>query len=670
MKHLIETAITLVTALFLTLSCNHKEGSDDIRTKAELQRLHAVTDSVLALSPKAKAMVDSALANTQDSLAFYDYYVEKGFLYLMEQPDSVLHVSNKIIYFINHSPQTPRTKGLLAQAYNLRANNYFLNRRMHEEALKYNLKAYQLVMESDIIHNAPSICANIGDNYIQQSLLPDAAKWYRRALVISDSLGLSNEKNCSLYMGLGQIYCMLKDYDLSEEYYAKAMEEFNRLDANMKINLINNYGNLQYYKGDYNKALSVFLRLDSLVKQLGLQGGFEDYLCHINMADVYLNLGKHEESMRCLAPADSFFRKYDVGDGIYYANTIRIGNILKTGNVRQISNIIAQEPAGLTTDENMIDIRNRYLHDYYASTGNKQRADYYERVTQARKDSIDKSRKHMRASDIMMRLAMDTLALHNQLRLEEKNAEMNKTRYNFTLIISGILLLALGLLAWILYLRKRNADKRMEIIQLKIANTRNSINPHFIFNILNNATSRNDKDHDNAISGIAELMRTQLKVAKQMFVTLREELDFVERYLEVVAPTMGKEFTYTITRPTDTYLDSRQVPSTFVQILAENAIKHALKKLDHDKRLTIDATATDTDTIITVTDNGPGFDIRSSAQGTGTGLNVIKRTVALQNHSSRQKITFHIDNDRNPDGTVRGCKATLSVPANLGNKHF
>ena len=170
-------------------------------------------------------------------------------------------------------------------------------------------------------------------------------------------------------MGLGQIYCLLKDYDLSEEYYAKAFDNFDDLEANMKINLINNYGNLQYYKGDYNKALSVFLRLDSLIKQLGVQGGFESHLCHLNMADVYLNLGKHKESMQCLEPADSFFRVYGVGDCIYYANTIRIGNILKTDNVSQINHILRNEPSGLTTDENMIDIRNRYLHDYYANTG-------------------------------------------------------------------------------------------------------------------------------------------------------------------------------------------------------------------------------------------------------------------------------------------------------------
>lgn len=667
MKHFIKALSTLAIIAFPLMGCNHQKTGDE-RTEAEFARLQTVTDSVLALTPRASAMVDSALAHTEDSLNYYDYYVKKGFLFLMEQSDSVLHVSNRILHFAERLPQTPRSKELLAQAYHLRSNYYFLYHRKHDEALEYNFKAYRLFMESDATRNAPGICANIGDIFIQQSLLPEAATWYRRAIVISDSLGISKEKDCSLYMGLGQIYCLLKDFDLSEEYYAKAMDDFDELETNMKINLINNYGNLQYYKGDYDKALSVFQRLDSIIQHYGLRGGFEDYLCHINMADVYLNLGKTQESMQCLEPADSFFRKYGVGDGIYYANTIRIGNILKTGNVSRISDIIKSEPPRLTTDENMIDIRNRYLHDYYASVGDRQRAAHYEQITLARKDSIDKSRQYMRASDVMMRLAMDTLALHNQLRIEEKNAEMSKAKYTYTLIIGGILMLALGLLAWILFLRKRNADKRMEIIQLKIANTRNSINPHFIFNILNNATYGSHKEHNKAISNIAELMRTQLKVAKQMFVPLREELDFVERYLEVVAPTMGEDFTYTINRPADECQDTRLIPSTFVQILAENAIKHGLRGIDHDKTLTIDTIVTDTDTTITVTDNGRGFDIRSSSSGTGTGLNVIKRTTALINHNSRQKLTFSIDNIKAADGNIHGCRATLSFPASLGQK--
>ena len=106
--------------------------------------------------------------------------------------------------------------------------------------------------------------------------------------------------------------------------------------------------------------------------------------------------------MNLLQHADSFFRANNVGDAIYYANTIRIGNELNNGNISKIKEILSDEPAGLTTDENMIDIRNTYLSDYYSRTGNLKQANYYAQIIRDRKDSIQLSREHMRASDILM----------------------------------------------------------------------------------------------------------------------------------------------------------------------------------------------------------------------------------------------------------------------------
>lgn len=666
MRIIKKLAFILAALTFVLVSCHKGTTTGNERSEAETARLKTVSDSVDAQSPLARAMVDSALINAKDSLTYYDYYIELGHLYILKQPDSVLNVCDRLIHFGKSQPSTPRTNGLLAEAYNLRANYYHLYHTNHDKALEANRMAYQLFAESDMTHNVPSICANIGDMYIQKSLLPDAAAWYRRALVISDSLNLPKEENYSFYMGLGGIYCLLEDFDLSEEYYGKAKEGFDDMQANMKLSYLNNYGNLQYYKRDFDKALSVFLCLDSLIETYGLKGGFEDYLCRLNMADVYLNLGKNKESMECLEPADSFFRKIDVGDCIYYANTIRIGNILKTGNVSQISNIIANEPTRLTTNENMIDIRNRYLHDYYVSTGNKQRADYYERLTHTRKDSIDKSREHMRASDLMMRLAMDTLMLHNQLKMEEKNAELEHNRFIFVIIAGGILLVALMLLILNLYQNKKNKEREAEIANLKIEKARNSISPHFTFNVLQHAMVNIPQEAMNTINGIIKLMHSELDVSKQKYIPIRQELTFTKQYIKVATTTMDDDFTYHVNVPEGELQDIRRVPSTFIQILAENALKHGLRSLNRPKELTIEVEFTDEETIIHVIDNGNGFDIRSQSAGTGTGLKVIRSTMSLHNKVHREKIYFDIDNIYDDHGKTIGCKATLTLPASIG----
>jgi tetratricopeptide (TPR) repeat protein len=662
--HLVAFLVAAVLVSFL--SCRGDDEARGGRTVEEYQRLKAVGDSVNMQSPRARELVDSALANTSDSLNYYDYYVELVRYYLIQHSDSALPCCNRILHFASRQKPTSRVNGLIGEAYHLRASYYYNYRQKYDEAIADNKLAYKYFLQSEMKNNASGICANIGDVCMEQSHLPEAASWYRRALVLTDSLQLPEEDAYTFYMGLGRIYCILQDYKLSEEYYEKARQGYDDMPLNMKVYFLNNYGNLKYYSQKYKRAMEVFTSLDSLLAMNGLKGGWDDYLCQLNLSDVLLNLGRTDESMAYLAPADSFFRANNVGDAVYYANTIRIGNALKRGELAAIKRILTEEPAGLTIDEDMKDIRSRYLHEYYMQMGDVKRAYQVEWAYNHRKDSLDQSREHMRSADIMMRLSLDTLELHNQLRLNEKEAQISHDRLLYTFIILGVLIVALALLAWTLYLRKRNSDNQLEIVNLRISNTRNVIAPHFVFNVLKHASLQSGPEADNSINGIIRLMRSQINVARRLFVTLREELDFTENYLALAGASLGPDFEYTIDKPGEEALDSRPVPSTFVQILAENAVKHALSGMDGPKRLHIAVELKERDTVISVEDNGPGFDIRrSSSNSTGTGLRVIQRTLALHNESHRRKMFFQVKNLPGEEGKMAGCRVTLVVPVDV-----
>ncbi len=649
--------------IFTTLVFSCSKGRERSHSDKDFER---VSIAVRQHAPGARAMVDSALAVARDSMTYYDYYFLLGNLYMVNAPDSALMCADRILRFAQQQEPSPRVNCIAGSAYNLRANYYYLYHQNADEVIKDNKEAYRLFMQSDLINNAPDICANIGDAYKLVNQLPDAASWYRRALVLADSINLPKRRRISFYMGLGDIYQMLEDYDLSEEYFAKSMDNLDSMQANMKITCLNNYGNLQFYKKDYPKALSVFQQMDSLIVELNLRGGFDDYLCRINMADVLQNLGRTKESLATLAPADSFFRAKGVGVGIYYANTIRIANALQKNDMGTVSSIIATEPKALTQDENMLDIRNRYLHDYYVKTGNTRLADYYEELHQQRRDSIENSQEHMRAKDIVARLTIDTLQLHNQLRIEEKNAVIQRNLLVSAVVVSIVLLIALALLAWTLYLRKRNADKEQEIANLKIATVRNSMSPHFIFNVLKHATTLNVHDAEGAIRNVIKLMHSQIDISREMFVPLRRELEFTQAYIDTAAMTMGDDFSFKLIAPKGKQLDECLVPSTFVQILVENAIKHGLRGLDRPKTLTVAIDNKDNMTTIEVTDNGRGFDVRNhntrySNEGTGTGLRVILNTINYYNSRHRDAILFDIDNVLDDKGETLGCRSVLSI---------
>ena len=170
----------------------------------------------------------------------------------------------------------------------------------------------------------------------------------------------------------------------------------------------------------------------------------------------------------------------------------------------------------------------------------------------------------------------------------------------------------------------------------------------------------------NTINGIISLMHSEVKVSNQTYIPISQELAFTRQYIKVAATTMDGDFTYQANVPEGELQDMRYVPSTFIQILAENALKHGLRRLTRPKVLTVEVQFTDEETIIHVTDNGNGFDNRSQAAGTGTGLRVISSTMALHNKVHREKIHFNISNIPDEEGNIIGCKATLILPASLG----
>lgn len=664
MKQILVKALLVLGVVSVLFSCSKEKGKS--RFNAEYER---VSEAVRQQKPEARALVDSALMATKDSMIYYYYYYLLGSLYMLNAPDSILPCADRIFQFVKRQEPSPRVNGIAAAAYNLRASYYFMYRQNTELVLKDYIEAYRLFMKSDQINNAPDICANIGDEYRQVNQLPDAAAWYRRALVLADSINLPKRRRSTYYMGLGVIYQMLEDYNLSEEYFAKSKESYDSMHVNMKLTFLNNYGNLQYYKKDYVKALAVFQEMDSVLGAYNLRGGFEDYLCKLNLSDVLQNLGRTNESLAHLAPADSFFRAKQVNDAMYYANTIRLANALQKNDLKTAENIIATEPKNLTSDENMLDIRNRYLHDYYLKVNNIPLANYYERQRQIRRDSIDEKQEHMRAKDIVSRLTIDTLTLHNQLRMEEKNAVIERNWLVSAIVVSVVLFIALVMLIWILYLRKRNADKQQEIMNLKMTNMKNVITPHFTFNVLKHAMTFEDvHDAENSIRGVIRLMHAQVDIAKQMLVTLDKEMEFTQEYVSLAKSTIGENFTFHVEVPSKKDMDTRMVPSTFIQILVENAIKHGLKGLDREKELNVKISVNDSQTIIEVTDNGRGFDIRDQSDqyknaSTGTGLRVIQNTIDYYNKKNHGGMAFDIVNIKDKEGKVCGCQTTLVIPA-------
>lgn len=667
---IISTTLALLAGI-VTASCGGDNVPDDTRSDKMKAALTALDESLAVNSPHAPEMIRHGLENATDSLDYYDWLLRLlRYRVLRGGPDTSFTHWRQTYGYLLKQEQTPRVNGMMAFLFNTQGSYYQKLHYKPEKAIKAFENAYEKLIDSDCKHKMPDVCANLGDAYVFANDMPHAAMWYRRALFIADSLRLPAKDDVTLYMGLGRIYLNLQDFDSALNCYKRADKSFSLMSVNMQLYFLTNYGNYYYYAKDYKKAEAVFRRQKKLLAKNGMQDSYEMYICELNMADVLLNLGQTAEATRLLDRADAYFNKIGDATAIYYCNTIRIGLALKEGNTAKAKSILDKETPPATIDFNLVNIRHRYLLEYFVRKGDYKKAYITLEDNVRRNDSLKHNIANMRASEIMMRYSQDSLRLHSKMLLQEKDAHI-RTAYLWLYVdILLIAVLVLLLLFGITYYRKRRLKMYMQLMHTQLANVRSRISPHFIFNVLNNRIANTNGSDAGELMTLVKLIRANLNMTGKYYVSMKEELDFVGYYISVERHIIGDDFTYEVNAPSDDELAEIMVPSMFIQILVENSIKHGLKNRKGAKRICVDITKGETDCTITVTDNGTGFDIRNSnPSSTKTGIKVIRNTINIINHENKRKIRLDIKNIDAPDGSVAGCQVTLVLPLGLKTVH-
>jgi two-component system LytT family sensor kinase len=179
---------------------------------------------------------------------------------------------------------------------------------------------------------------------------------------------------------------------------------------------------------------------------------------------------------------------------------------------------------------------------------------------------------------------------------------------------------------------------RMEALQ-------NQINPHFLFNTLNSISSLVRFDPDKArdvISKLATILRRLLNSADS-FVPLREEVEFIDNYLDIEVVRFGQDKLRVVKELDPASLDV-MVPSMLLQPLVENSIKHGLSSMVEGGSIYLRSRLADSGLVIEVEDDGVGMaatpQVRSvGVQGAGIGMaNVSERLQVLYGDTARMTI--------------------------------
>lgn len=627
---------------------------------------HINGDSVAIVPRKVRLKAFQKMEEAKDSLVKYNYLAMTLKTYLItSQLDSAQIVIQQIHDFIERQHSSSQMADLESECFNMKGNIFARVGNMDSAEICFR-KAYELRMRGTRIEVVPDILMNLADANNRLGKLDIGAAWYRRALLMCDSLHIASTKKPPIYYGLAQVYVTMRDFEQCDYYYNLAGESYDSMLPYEKYIYLNNRGTSYYYREDYQTAIKYFQKVIDLVEGYA-DMSFELNLGRLNLGDCYLQLNMVDLAVKYINECQLFFEEMGVSTALYYIDTQKIELALLQKDFQEARRLLSESVVPPGIDPDMVHIRNKYLQQFYEETGNYKRAYHYLQRNNQLDDSIRNERVRMRTADLTLRYQQDsTLMAHRVLLQEQKNKVLVLRQTQFVVFAVAVVSILTAVFLYLYSKKKRAlllARNHRTVSTLRLENIRNRLSPHFIFNVLNREMAERNVEEKQELSSLVKLMRRNLELAEQLCVTLAEELDFVKTYINLERRSLGPDFHSELKIEKDVQPEQIRIPSMMIQIPVENAVKHALREKEGERNLWVSVCRRGSGICIKITDNGGGYRPDSRNRGTGTGMKVIMQTIQILNNKNKEAIDVSVHNVSLQSGEM-GCEVTFWLPDN------
>ena len=201
------------------------------------------------------------------------------------------------------------------------------------------------------------------------------------------------------------------------------------------------------------------------------------------------------------------------------------------------------------------------------------------------------------------------------------------------------------------------AQLKAQLRQAELDALKMQLHPHFLFNTLNTISVLMNEDVEKAnqvLLRLGELLRVTLDQQGAQTVPLRQERDFLRRYLGIEEIRFADRLQVVVDIPPD-LLDAA-VPTLILQPLVENALRHGLAPQAAAGTLTLRARRDGDDLVLTVADDGVGLQGRDPSALPQAGIGLANTQARLQQrYGDAHRFTLA----EHPDG---GTEATVVFP--------
>jgi two-component system LytT family sensor kinase len=205
----------------------------------------------------------------------------------------------------------------------------------------------------------------------------------------------------------------------------------------------------------------------------------------------------------------------------------------------------------------------------------------------------------------------------------------------------------------------RTARLAAQLAQAQLQVLQAQIHPHFLFNALNTISTVIYEDipaADRMIARLSDFLRHALNTSNSQEVTLREELNFLNLYLDIMRPRFEERLN--VEFEIESGIEEALTPKLILQPLVENSIKHAVDPDSGSVRIAVRAARENGQLRVEVEDDGPGL-VAAVQSATNHGI-------GLSNTATRLERLYGADQEfamRNADGG--GLLVSIKLPYHL-----
>lgn len=487
---------------------------------------------------------------------------------------------------------------------------YFMLNR-YKESINYALQVLELNKNSaDKLQDV--ICySSIALSYKKLYDFKAAEKYYLKAIGLTNTIKDKTDRSLqlmTLHMLLGNLYNNINNYAKADSLYkiTKSYLSYSKLPNDYT----NFYVNKSINDYDMGNLSLTFQALDSA-------------LMYAVKSQSTRNIGRVYQRKAEVFLSEIEKRKFNIG---------RNSNDLK--KALDSSLLIAKQ----TGDVELQFFSVKSLSKLYSLLGNYKQAYLYKDSASILSDSLFTEQKRVETQNTVFNFELEKQQAENKFKLEK---EVQKRNIYF--LIGSFIFILFGL-AFVLYKRRRDALQiqkdllnKAKITETEMKLLRLQLNPHFLFNSLNSIADyiqkNNTEKADYYLAKFAKLMRSTLESSEVKEITLKEELNMAELYIQLESMRLVNKVSFELNVSEEINAEEVIVPPLILQPFVENSIWHGLSKKEGDGIISIEVKKEDNMLTIYVEDNGVGRKVEGNkiSDRKSFGLGLTKERIELLN---------------------------------------